>query len=237
MARPARLSVGGELHYVVQIGHNRQPVFVDDVDRSAYLAMLGDAARSIGVAVHAHALLDNEVHLLLTPAAAGDLGALMQSLGRRYVAAFNRRHGRVGSLWAGRFRCAVIDGEGLGIDAIVQVETRPVAAGLAGAAADWAWSSARHHLGRRRDPAISEHPGYWRLGNTPFERELAHARRLDHGISEKLQQQFSQAASQGRPVGPPAFLRRIGSVTGRSLARRPRGRPRSAQLDAERVPN
>jgi hypothetical protein len=53
-------------------------------------------------------LQPSEVLLLLTPATATALGALMQGLGRRYGAAFNRRHGRRGTLWAGRFRTAVV---------------------------------------------------------------------------------------------------------------------------------
>ena len=238
MARPARLSVGGELHCVLQSGHNRQAVFVDDVDRIAYLGMLRDAARQYGVAVHAHALLDNEVHLLLTPADALSIGRLMQSLGRRYVAAVNRRHGRSGTLWAGRFRSALIDGDALGIEAIVHVETRPLDAGLAASASDWAWSSAGHHLGRQRDPLITEHSSYWRLGNTPFERELAHAHKLVLGNGDVLREQFLRAVRQSLVVGPQPFAKGIGQLRTTLPERRSRGRPRLAfRADKKTVPN
>lgn len=225
MARAPRLALAGELHLLLQRGHNRQRVFVDERDREAYLAMLREAAVQCGVAVHAYVLLDTEVLLLATPSAAGSLSRLMQSLGRRYVAAFNRRHGRSGTLWAGRFRAGLIDGAALGVDALVYVETLPVTAGLVSAAGDWPWSSAAHHLGRRRDLLIAEHPAYWALGNTPFERELAHAHNLRDGVSAAQAERLARAAMQGRPVGSVGFGTRIARQTGVSIQARPRGRP------------
>ncbi len=130
MARAPRLALAGELHYLLQLGHSRQRVFEDDHDREAYLAMLREGAAQYRVAIHAYAMLDSEVHLLATPAEADALGRLMQSIGRRYVGAFNRRHARSGTLWQGRFRAAVIDGAALGHDATLQVELQPVCAGL-----------------------------------------------------------------------------------------------------------
>ena len=238
MARAPRLALAGELHLLLQRGHNRQRVFVDERDREAYLAMLREVAVQYGVAIHAYALLDADVHLLATPSAAGSLSRLMQSLGRRYVAAFNRRHGRSGTLWAGRFRAGLIDGAALGADALVYVETLPVTAGLVSAAGDWTWSSATHHLGRRRDFLIAEHPAYWTLGNTPFERELAHAHNLRDGVSVALADRFERAAMQGRPVGSAAFGARIAQQTGASMHAKPRGRParKSTQGPSDYVP-
>lgn len=225
MAREARLAVAGELHHLLQRGHNGMSVFVDDHDRQAYLAMLREAAVQNQVAIHAYAQLDNEVHLLATPAQAESLGRMMQSLGRRYVAAFNRRHGRSGTLWAGRFCTSVIDGAAFGPDAVVYIETLPVRRRLAQAASEGA-SSAAHHLGRWPDPLITEHPNYWAQGNTPFERELAHANKLSEGVPDALARRFEQAVMQGRPVGSVQFAERLAQRLGRQLQPRPRGRPR-----------
>jgi len=225
MARAARLALAGELHYLLQIGHNRAPVFADTNDRETYLAMLRDAASQFRVAIHAYAVLESEVHLLATPGQADSLSRAMQSLGRRYVSAFNRRHGRSGALWQGRFRAAPIDGDTLGHVATLQVELAPVTAGLAGAADDWPWSSAAHHLGQRRDPLVTEHASYWSLGNTPFEREHAHAVRLRSGLSPIAAARIERSVMQGRPVGPAPFLARIEQRTGQTLEIRPRGRP------------
>jgi len=228
VARTPRLTLAGELHYALQRGHNCQSVFADDRDCESYLAMLRDAAVEYKVAVHGYALLHSDVHLLVTPSSTESLSRLMQSLGRRYVAAFNRRHGRSGTLWAGRFRAGLIDGATLGADALVHVEALPVRVGLATSEVEWPWSSAAHHLGRRRDPLVTEHTAYWALGNTPFERELAHAHRLKDGLSRALSEVFERTAIRGQALGPPSFRNRIEAQTGHSLHPKRRGRPAMA---------
>jgi len=231
MARSPRLALAGELHYLVQRGHNQQRVFVDDSDREDYLRMLRDAVRQYGVAIHAYALLASEVHLLATPPDDQALSRAMQSLGRRYVAAFNRRHARMGTLWAGRFRAGLIESGPWGVDAMVHIESMPVRVGLASTEMDWPWSSAAHHLGHRRDPLVSEHPAYWALGNTPFERELAHAHRLKLGLPIALAEGLQAAVLQGRAWGSSSFAYRIAARCGLS-PRRPRGRPTRIQRES-----
>ena len=225
MARAPRLTLAGELHYVMQRGHNGQSVFVDDLDRQAYLTMLHEAATQHGVAVHAYALLDVGVHLLATPREAESLSRTMQSLGRRFVAASNRRHHRSGTLWEGRFRAGLIDGDTFGLDALLLVESQPVLAGLVTAASDWPWSSAQHHLGRRRDPRVTEHGAYWRLGNTPFEREHAFTLKLQDGIPLATVKCIEHAAMQGRVAGSSTYTARIEGRAGRALRAQRRGRP------------
>lgn len=228
MARLPRLALAGELHHVALRGHNGAAAFVDDADRADFLAMLRQAAQEQGVAVHAYALLDNEVRLLATPGRDAALGRTMQSLGRRYVLAFNRRHGRRGTLWEGRFRSSVLDAPAWLIDATMHIECLPVDAALVSGAGEWPWSSAAHHLGRARDPLLSEHQGYWQLGNTPFERELAHARMLTQGLPRARRSALEQALQHGHALGDGVFLARLADLTTRPLTARPRGRPRRA---------
>ncbi|HMM84485.1 MAG: transposase [Gammaproteobacteria bacterium] len=228
MARLPRLAVAGALHLVVQQGHNRQPVFVDDVDRQTYLASLHDVLRAHGVAMHGYALLDTEVWLVLQPVEAAALSRTMQALGRRFVAAVNRRHARRGTLWDGRFRATVFDAPTQLVDVLVHLETKPVDAGLASSAGDWPWSSARHHLGLARDAALDEHPQLWALGNTPFERDTAWRRRLDVGLPAVRRRTIDDAALKGWALGPPGFVDVVAAQAGRPVQRRARGRPRKA---------
>jgi putative transposase len=230
MARLPRLCIPGELHLVVQRGHNRQPVFQDEVDRNAYLQALRDAAAEHRLSLHAYALLETEVQLLGTPQDANSLSRTMQAVGRRYVAAFNRRHGRAGTLWEGRFRAAVIESERYFLPALILVETAAVQAGLAAEAEAWPWSSAAHHLGARRDPLITDHPLYWRLGNTPFDREAAYRRALESGVPSADGRALQDASTKSWALGSPAFLRRLGGMTDRPLVERRRGRPRKQPL-------
>ena len=231
MARAPRLALAGELHYLIQRGHNGQAVFADDADRAAYLTMLRVAAGQYGVAIHAYVLLDCEVHLAATPSEPEALSRLMQSLGRRYVAGYNRRHGRSGTLWSGRFRGAPIDGITFGEELLVHIESQPFLAGVS-AAIEWPWSSVRHHLGRQRDPLVTEHAAYWALGNTPFERELAHAHHLREGVSAALHEGLTAAALRGKAFGTSAFSALVETQSGRRTPTRPRGRPPSTSRNS-----
>jgi len=217
MSRLPRLVVAGQAHFVVQRGHSGAPVFVDDADRAAYLAALREAAATEHVQVHAYALLPTEVQLLATPAEPAALSRLMQALGRRYVAAHNRRHGRSGTLWDGRFRCGVVEPGTPRLQALCLID---------GAAAEAGLTSAGHRLGGPRDVQLVDPPEYWQLGNTPFEREAAYRARLQAGVAPAAAQALRSAALGGWAAGSPGFKASLESATSRPAQPRPRGRPR-----------
>jgi putative transposase len=141
---------------------------------------------------------------------------MVQALGRRYVAGFNRRHGRRGALWAGRYRAAVVAPGDWTLAAMLMVD-RMALAGLAG--------SAGPHQGHRRDPLLAEAPERWALGNTPFDRDSAWARRLAAAPDAAVEQALQRAVQGSRVAGPPSFIAAVGQALGRPVAPRRRGRP------------
>ena len=228
MARLPRLILPDQPHHIILRGNNRQAIFYSDLDREHLLATLKEAATQYGVAIHAYVLMDNHLHLLATPPTAEALSRMMQSLGRRYVGWFNARHQRSGTLWEGRFRAGLIEGERHLLACMRYIELNPVRAGLCAEAAQWPWSSAAHHLGLVRSPVVTEHEMYWSLGNTPFDREHAYREFIAQGLSTAEQACFTEAVMRGRPVGSEAFLKPLAVDHAAVVQRRPRGRPRKA---------
>ncbi len=226
MARLPRLILPDLPHHVILRGNNRQAIFHSDLDRQHLLATLAESAALYRVAVHAYVLMDNHLHLLLTPPSSDALSRMMQSVGRRYVGWFNARHQRSGTLWEGRFRAGLIEGDRHLLACMRYIELNPVRAGLCAAAADWPWSSAAHHLGLARNVLISEHEMYWLLGNTPFEREHAYREFLEQGVTNSERARFTEAVLRGRPVGSETFLRPLAVDHAAVVTARPRGRPR-----------
>jgi putative transposase len=226
VARLPRLVIPDQPHHVVQRGNNGQVIVGDDEDRRQWLRLLGEAAVTHGLAVHAYVLLDNHYRLLVTPTRPEALSRTIQALGRRYVSGFNRRHARTGTLWEGRFRGGVIEPGRHLLACMCFIELEAVRAGLATQAGDYPWSSAAHHLGRRRDPLISDHPIYWAMGNTPFDRQAAYRGLLEQGIPGDQGERFSHAAQQGWALGSDEFLSQLQARTDRPLQPRSRGRPR-----------
>ena len=217
MARLPRLVLPGQAHLIIQRGHNGQQVFADDPDRTAFLGALAQAAATQPVQVHGWALLDSELRMMVTPATAAALSLFMQSLGRSYVSAYNRRHGRSGTLWDGRFRCAVVEAGETLLDALRWIDGQTDAS---------TWTSATHRLGGRRDALLVDPPEYWQLGNTPFDREAAYGRLLDQGLSQVTTEQLRAAAWGGWALGSERFADELARSTPRPLRPRPRGRPR-----------
>ena len=228
MARLARLAISGCLHHVVQRGVDGRAIFREEADFRRMLADLGDSCRRYGLALHAYVLMPDHLHLLATPAQAEALSRVMQGIGRRYVRWFNARYRRSGTLWEGRFRSTVLEPGAYLLDCMRLVELHPARSGLIDDAAAYPWSSLAHHLGRRVDSLITDHAGFWALGNTPFERQAAYARLCAAPLEAEVAERINGATMRGWPLGPEEFIRRLQEETARPLQRRPVGRPRRA---------
>ncbi|MDD2729205.1 transposase [Malikia sp.] len=235
MARLPRLAVTGVPHHVILRGNNRQAVFIDREDREFFLSQLAELAQREKVQVHAYVLMDNHLHLLLTPQQDGALSRLMQSLGRGYVRRFNLRHGRSGTLWEGRYRSTVIDSERYLLVCMAYIDLNPVRAGMVPAAELYPWSSHGHYIGLRHDKWLTPHPLVWSLGNTPFAREAAYAELVHQGLSAVQQRDLSESVVQGWPLGGAGFLAQLREQTGRRLEKGRAGRPRAVQPAPEPV--
>ena len=232
MSRQPRLTVPGYPHHIIQRGNNRQPIFVDDADRQRLLGDLAEHARNRGVAVHAYVLMSNHLHLLVTPEAADSVPLMMQGVGRAYVRYFNRRHGRSGTLWEGRYRSTLIEAERHLLACMVYLDLNPVRAGMLASAADYPWSSHAHLAGLRHDPLLTPHPLYWQLGNTPFAREQAYVNLVRAGLAPEQHAALGQAAHSGWALGGDDFIADLEKRTARRASRAARGRPVKAEETA-----
>jgi len=226
MARLPRLTIAGQLHLVLQRAHAGAAVFRNDEDFAGYRRALAASAPEHGVALHAYALTPTQVLLLATPREATSLSRMWQALGRRFGADYNRRHVRSGVLWEGRFRTTVLEAQAHFLDGCRYVEWAPVRAHFASVPQDYEWSSAAHHAGGQVDTTVTEHPGYWALGNTPFEREARYRELLEQPLPQRVEHRLAEACLKGWAVGDPRFVSGLAELTDRRVAPLQRGRPR-----------
>ena len=216
MARLPRLSLPGHFHWIIQPGHHALQVFTDDIDRAHYRTALQESASQERVQLHACALGLGAVHLLATPPQQGSIGRMVQAVGRRYVSAYHRRHGGSGTLWNGRYRCAVVESGATLLDVLCLID---------GLAEGEVPSGRAQRTAGERTPWLSDPPEYWALGNTPFDRQAAWRLRLSDGISTTKQQDLLKAAMGGWVVGSAGFARAVAESATRPAVPRPRGRP------------
>ncbi|WP_354677745.1 transposase [Cupriavidus plantarum] len=228
MARLPRFSPTGLPAHVLQRGNNRQAIFIGPDDYAEYLDCLRMAAREHDLAVHAYALRPNHVHLVATPKGPDALSLVIQAVGRRYARYFNRLASRTGTLWEGRFRSVVLEPDAWLLPAMLYAEHNGVRAGDVASPELDRWSSYRHHAGIEASPLVSDHPAYWALGNTPFERQSNYRLLMADGLSGRTLETLRQHAHSGWPLGSDAFLAQLGRQGARRVQPLPKGRPKRA---------
>ena len=225
MARLPRLTLAGYPHHIILRGNNRQAIFMDMADFHRMLALLQTHAIEQGVQVHAYVLMSNHLHLLLTPLQNDSLPKMMQAVGRTYVLYFNKRHGRSGTLWEGRYRSALIQTERYFLACMAYIDLNPVRAGMVTQAADYPWSSHGHYIGRQNEAWLTPHPMYWEMGNTPFAREAAYAAMIQSGIDQKQQHALTSSTLSGWALGEDGFVAGLQKQTARRVNPAKAGRP------------
>lgn len=226
MARLARLVIPQQLHHVIQSGIDGKVIFADDEDHRVFLAWMAEAARQFQVAIHAYVLMPDHLHLLATPSDETGLGRMMQWLGRHYVPYFNAKYKRSGTLWQGRYKATVLEAASYFLPCSLSIESNPVRTNLVTDALEYPWSSYQHHIGLRIDPLITDHPMYWGMGNTPFQREAAYKDQMQQLLPNVAIQALTGATLKGWLLGSDTFKAAMTKLTARRVVPLKRGRPR-----------
>ena len=233
MVRQRRYGVAGQPQHIIQRGNNRGPIFFGEGDQTLFIEFLAGAADRYGLAIHAYVLMPNHLHLLATPGEADSLSRAMQAFGRRYVRYVNRRHGRTGTLWEGRFRSTVVDSERYLMACMRYIDLNPVRAGLVPAPEGYPWSSHRHLAQGRADALVTPHPLYLALGPTPEARQASYAALCRQALAPEIVEALRHHTNAGWALGGRDFAARIATASGRRAAPLPRGRPSSQKLGAD----
>ncbi len=152
MARPLRLEFPHAIYHVTARGNAQQDVYLDDDDREIFLDVLAEVVDRYTWICHAYCLMDNHYHLLIeTPKANLSLG--MRQLNGVYTQRFNRRHGRVGPLFQGRFKAILVERDAYLLELARYIVLNPLRAGMVKTISRYPWSSYRATLGQVDRPA------------------------------------------------------------------------------------
>jgi putative transposase len=226
MARRIRMIYPGVAVHIVQRGVNRAACFHAEADYLAYLSNLRLLSARHACAVHAYCLMTNHVHLLLTPTTADSCTALMRDLGQRYVPYFNKRHGRTGTLWEGRFRSCIVESARYVLACYRYIELNPIRAGMVEHPAAYSWSSYAINRGIHADPMLVQHPEFAALAEDSQRRHTAYEALLAEEIDAPLISTIRDATNDGYPLASDAFKARMVDSHGWKIAPGKRG-PRS----------
>jgi putative transposase len=223
MARQPRAVVPGVPVHFVQRGNNRAVAFRDGADFASYRDALLEASREYGCAIHAYVLMSNHVHLLVTPGESTSLSRMMQYVGPRFVRAVNRRYGRTGTLWEGRYRSSLVDSERYVLTCARYIELNPVRAGMVGTPREYRWSSHRHNAYGECDSLVTHHSAYLALGRRAAERRGAYRALFDRPVEPLLIDAIRRAVRRGDITGDAAFREHVELALGCETFRLPHG--------------
>jgi len=143
MPRKPRFFVPEIPNHIIQRGNNKEAVFYEDEDYSAYKNILYESADKYGTKIHAYVLMTNPIHLLVTAGTADAISLMMQNIGRYYVLYINHKYKRTGTMWEGRFKSSLVDSDVYVLACMRYIEMNPVRANMVDSPHEYKWSSYR----------------------------------------------------------------------------------------------
>ncbi len=139
MGRVLRTELPDGYFHAYARGTGPMVIYRDDEDFKTFERMLRSVARRFCWTLYAYCLMPTHYHLIVE-ARVDKLSRGMHRLNGMYAKYFNKRHGRTGALFQGRFSTRVVESdehlERLGY----YVPDNPRRAGLCKKRGEWAWA-------------------------------------------------------------------------------------------------
>jgi putative transposase len=227
LPRQPRYNLCGVPQHVITRGNDRQAIFYGPDDYAYYLKQLGMVAHRYGCLVHCYVLMTNHVHLLVTPQQENGVPKTMQALGGRYVRYINKRFGRTGTLFEGRYKASLVNSDEYLLSCYRYIEMNPVRAGIVEQPKDYRESSYRYHAFGQRDPVITQHDLYRRLGNDQEQRCERYRRLFLIPQTTTELDMIRNVTNSCLPLGNDCFKDQIEIILARTVRHKKYGRPKT----------
>ena len=229
MPRPVRLNLADIPQHITQRGNNRQICFFTDDDYRLYLKFLAASCQRNECELHAYVLMTNHVHLLITPRIPEGASLTMRDLGRDYVRTINKRHGRSGTMWEGRFKSSLVDTDQYCLACYRYIELNPVRAGIVRHPGDYPWSSFRSNTSGVSNTLVTPHDTWVGLGKNSETRKRAYLKMFGAALDQHELDAIRHGIAKGLPTGSDGFRANIEQALSVTLGSGRQGRPRKDQ--------
>jgi putative transposase len=150
MPRANRYYLPGNTYHLTHRCHDRRFLLRFAIDRDAYRRILWESKPRYSVWVLAYCLTSNHVHLLLRSEDDQSISRWMQRAEGEFAQWYNRRKGRSGAFWEGRYHCTLIDSPEHCERCMTYIELNMVRAGVVTHPQEWRWCSYQDWMGKRK---------------------------------------------------------------------------------------
>lgn len=187
-------------------GNSGQDIFFDADDRTRFFLLLQQIVERYRCRVHAYCLMTNHLHLALQVGEV-PLSRIMQNLGFRYTQYINRKFGRTGHLFQGRYKALLVDADSYLLELIRYIHLNPVRVGLSSSPESYPWSSHSSYL--ELIPVSPWLTVDWALGQFAPSRGAAilnYEAFVRDGMTEGHRSDFHRGSFEGRALGDDRFV-------------------------------
>jgi REP element-mobilizing transposase RayT len=139
MPRKLRVEVCG-YHHIMNYGVAENDIFLDDLDKEKFLAILAAVVKEYKINVHSFALLDNHYHLMIENRRK-NLSNAMRQLNSLYAMYFNKKYKRAGHLWQGRYHSWYLEDKQYFFNLFKFIELNPLKAHLSQEIGEYKYSA------------------------------------------------------------------------------------------------
>lgn len=129
----------GEYIHVMNRGTGKQILFEDAEDRYKFLNLLTRFKKDCNITIIAYCLMENHFHLLIKDSHKS-ISKYMKKVEMCYVQYFNKKYGRIGGLFQGRYYSCVIKSDAQLVQTYRYILKNPEKAGIS-SASGYRWSS------------------------------------------------------------------------------------------------
>jgi REP element-mobilizing transposase RayT len=207
MARKPRVEYPGALYHVICRGNQRQVIFRSDADRKFYLERLEKYRQRYGFSVYAYVLMSNHVHLLIETGKVF-LSKIMHGLQFTYTGYYNKRYGKVGHLFQGRYKAILCDRQAYLLALVRYLHLNP--GRLRSPVDPWRyrWSSHTAYLGKESSVKIESAAVLGELAKPVGQARRAYLRFMAEGKGSGHQADYYDVQDQ-RFLGDERFVEQI----------------------------
>ena len=177
-------------------GNDGQPIFFSDGDRYQMCLLMQEGIERFGHSIFSYCFMTNHVHFAIKVNDTS-LSSIIQNLAFRYTRYINKKQGRIGHLFQGRFKSILVDKNRYLNELIRYIHLNPVRANLVNLPENYPWSTHRAYLSLDKYAWLNCDEILKNFGSTQIEAAKNYQEFILEGIRSELEIDFKSGFSQG----------------------------------------
>jgi len=207
MARPLRIEYEGAFYHVTGRGNERKDIFQTKQDYERFKAYMKEAQGKYGFSLHAYVLMNNHYHLVLeTPKA--NLNKIMHYINSSYTTYFNRKKGRTGHLFQGRYKAILVDADHYLLELSRYLHLNPVRANVVGRPEEYLYSSYRSYIERAKEEIAHRDKIWGMISGDEKNRAKKYKKFVEEAIGKNLESPLKKPYG-GMILGEEKFIQAV----------------------------